>query len=127
MIATTTGKLAAALQYAQRGWAVFPLVAGTKQPLTTNGFKAATTDPGQVRLWWTEYPDANIGVATGKASGITVLDVDVKPWQGKQGDKTLAALIDEHGAPPPTLKQTTWSGGTQYVFAYAEGVRNSVG
>ena len=51
--------------------------------------------------------------------GTVVLDVDVKPWKGVHGDKTLAALVSEHGTLPPTPEQTTWSGGTQYVFAHA--------
>ncbi len=119
--------LDAALEYAARGWAVLPLEVGGKRPITAHGCKDATTDADQVRAWWTETPDANVGVATGAVSGITVLDVDVKPWKNKHGDKTLAALIGEHGSLPPTLVQTTWSGGTQYVFAYARGVGNSTG
>ncbi len=117
--------LDAALALATRGLAVFPLLPGTKRPLTANGFKAATTGPERVREWWTETPDANIGVATGNISSITVLDVDVK--EGKQGDVSLAELTEQYGDLPITPKQETWSGGAQYVFAYAPGVRNSAG
>jgi putative DNA primase/helicase len=121
-------RLDAALQYAQHGWAVFPIKPGAKKPpLVKGGCNAASKDPAQVRAWFTEHPDANIGVATGAGSGITVLDVDVKPWDGKRGDETLAALVAEHGELPTTPEQQTWSGGRQYVFAYAEGVRNSAG
>jgi hypothetical protein len=45
--------LDAALDAAARGWPVFPLAAGGKQPLTKHGFKDATIDPAQVRAWWT--------------------------------------------------------------------------
>jgi putative DNA primase/helicase len=115
----------AALAYAARGWHVFPLASGTTRPITSNGFKNATTDPDQIRAWWTKDPDANIGVATGGTSGITVLDVDVK--KDVHGDATLDTLTAEHGKLPQTLEQMTPSGGTHYVFLYAPGIRNSAG
>lgn len=63
-----------ATAYAERGFPVFPLVARDKRPLTSNGFKAATTDHDVIAAWWTRWPDANIGIATGHA--FDVLDVD---------------------------------------------------
>jgi len=57
--------------------------------------------------------EANIGLATGQRSGFWVLDVD--PDHG--GDKTLAALLLEHGPLPPTYTVATGSGGTHYYFA----------
>jgi len=116
--------LEAALRYAARGWPVFPLAPGTKKPLKgSKGVKDATKNMDQIRWWWTKNPDANIGCATGAASGCTVLDVDTK--QGKDGETSLGALVAEHGPLPNTLTQTTWSGGTHYVFSYAPGISNS--
>ena len=71
--------------------------------------------------------EANIGIATGKVSGISVVDVDIKPWKDKQGDETLRALTDKYGELPVTLMQTTWSGGMQIVFAYKDGAPNAAG
>jgi hypothetical protein len=82
----------AAIDYARRGWPVFPVHDMTtgacscgracdspgKHPRTVNGFKDATVDLDQVAKWWWYNPDANIGIATG-APGPDVLDVDVKP------------------------------------------------
>jgi hypothetical protein len=65
-----------ALQYASWGWAVFPLLPGKKEPATKHGFKDATTDEKQIRSWWKREPHANIGIATGKRSGIVVVDID---------------------------------------------------
>jgi putative DNA primase/helicase len=66
-----------ALSYADRGWSVFPLQPRDKRPLSgSRGFKDATTDRQRIIDWWAIYPDANIGLATGAASGLVVVDVD---------------------------------------------------
>ena len=68
---------AAAREFACAGVPVFPCVPGGKRPLTEHGFHDATTDPDQVAAWWHQHPTANIGVPTGVASGVVVVDVDV--------------------------------------------------
>ncbi len=68
--------LKAALEYASRGWYVFPLIPKTKKPLTPRGFKDASNDATQIQKWWSHHSTANIGIATGEKSGIMVVDVD---------------------------------------------------
>jgi hypothetical protein len=106
-----------ALAYAQMGWAVFPLVPGEKRPLTEHGFKNATTDETQIRAWWSEHPDAGIGVATGSTSGIVVIDVDPR----HDGDASLRALVDEYGDLEETPETLTGGGGSHFIFRYPEG------
>lgn len=67
----------AARQYAEAGIPIFPCAAGGKRPLTTHGFHDASTDPSQVARWWARWPRANVGMPTGTASGLEVVDVDV--------------------------------------------------
>lgn len=112
----------AALNYAKQGWPVFPCNPGTKQPYTRNGFKAATTDANQIIDWWSKYPKAMIGFPTGAASGIVVLDIDIKP--GANGAEELAKLERLHGPLPTTLRASTPSGGLHIYFQYADGIRN---
>lgn len=69
--------LAAALDYAARGWPVFPCKPHSKVPVTWHGFHDATTDPDVIRQWWRQMPAANVAIATG-APAVDVLDVDVK-------------------------------------------------
>lgn len=69
--------LQAALTYARRGRPVFPCDPSNKRPFPgTRGFKDATTDEATICAWWAKYPDAMIGMPTGAASRIWVLDID---------------------------------------------------
>ncbi|WP_096905838.1 MULTISPECIES: bifunctional DNA primase/polymerase [unclassified Dietzia] len=63
-----------ALGYAQRGWSVLRLVPRGKNPMTPNGLHNATTNLDTIDQWWSEVPDANIGVRP--PEGYVVLDVD---------------------------------------------------
>jgi putative DNA primase/helicase len=120
----------AALGYARRGWCVFPVwsirngrcACGTacgrdagKHPigwLVPHGVHDATTNESTIRRWWTDEPNANIGIATGAVSGIIVLDVD-----GEDGEASLAALEREHGPLPETPTVLTGKGRHLY-FAH---------
>jgi hypothetical protein len=134
----TTDKLDAALAYADRGFAVFPLTwrssAGAcscgkpcaspcKHPLTAHGLKAATTDAATIRQWWVRWPHANIGVATGRR--LLVLDVD-----GDDAAESLRQLEREHGELPATASvRTGRPGGEHRWYRLPDGivVRNASG
>jgi hypothetical protein len=45
-----------------------------KTPISKNGCKDATLDEQQIRKWWTTFPEANIGLATGY--DFFVIDID---------------------------------------------------
>ena len=70
--------LESALYYATvLGWRIFPLMPKTKKPRSgSRGVYDASNDPEQIRRWWAENPNYNIGLACGKASGVIVLDGD---------------------------------------------------
>ena len=72
--------LHAALEYAEKGWRVLALGTNAKIPISDslqpNGSLSATTDPDKLRDLWQRYPNANVGIATGKESGLTVVDID---------------------------------------------------
>jgi len=63
---------------ANRGIPVFPCKPD-KTPATPHGFKDATTDLAQIEAWFSNR-EALIGVPTGAASGLNVLDVDPKGY-----------------------------------------------
>ena len=58
-------------------YAVHPVKAD-KTPATVHGCKDASTDPDQITRLWQKWPAPLIGVATGVASGVSVLDLDLK-------------------------------------------------
>ena len=60
---------------AAHGWAVFP-ASQHKAPNTPNGHKAASTDPERIRAMWGQYGGLLIGIRTGQASNLAVLDID---------------------------------------------------
>ena len=115
----------AAVEYARnRQWAVFPLQPRKKLPATADGFKSASVDPEEVeRLWSTRSPDCNIGLRTGPASRLFVLDVDAGEPKGGglAGPAALAILEARHGALPDTRRVVTSGGGFHVYFAWPEG------
>jgi hypothetical protein len=121
---TTDSCLDAALRLVEQGWAVLPLhgIAGGKctcgkldctspgkHPRTAHGVKDATTDEAQIRTWWDQWSDANVGIATGKVSSLVVVDVD-----GHEGEASLQKL---GLALPSTLEVTTGRGRHLYFKA----------
>ena len=129
--------LETALTYARRGWPIFPCHPPTrvgcschqdcgnnrgKHPRTRNGLKDATTARAQIERWWTMWPDANMAVVTGAASGLVVLDIDAR----KGGELSLEALCARYGPLPPTPEQQTGNG-RHIVFAHpGVPIKNSV-
>jgi hypothetical protein len=68
-----------ALKYAELGWSVIPLVPKGKVPLkrvTWKKYQMKRATPDKISEWWRLNPEANIGVVTGKISGICVVDLD---------------------------------------------------
>ena len=69
----TTDTVKLAQFYADHNWQIFPCKPHDKTPLV-KWADEATTDRARIADWWQQYPDANIGIATGARSGNLVLD-----------------------------------------------------
>ena len=110
-----------ALEYAKKGWPVFPCGIN-KKPLITDRPNKASNDPEQIKTWWSRNPEASIGLVCGEEAGVWVLDVDLKSG----GIDSLAKLQEEHGEMPETLIQKTGGGGTHYFWNWnGKEIRNS--
>lgn len=109
----------AARSLAAAGVPVFPCVVEGKRPLTRRGFLDASTDPEQVAVWWAGTPNANVGIPTGAASGVVVVDVDVHgSHDGRAAYQraTDAGLVDGAG-----LLVRTPTGGAHVYFPATPG------
>ena len=113
--------LAAALDYAAQGFAVFPCWPRSKTPAVKRGFKDATTNPATIRRWWLADATYNIAVATGIVSGVLILDVD-----GAIGATTLHDLEAAHGSLPVTSCSIT-SAGCHLWFRISDNVQSTAG
>jgi bifunctional DNA primase/polymerase-like protein len=133
-----TARLDQALRLSRAGWHVLPChspdfegcsCGGTncsspgKHPRTRRGLHDASTDPDVVKRWWRRWPLANVGVRTGAASGLVVIDID--PAHG--GLETIRRLHAEHPL-PRGLRVRTGSGGWHLYFAHpGHRISNSAG
>ena len=88
--------------YPLAGWQLFPVEKHGKRPLTSNGFKDATSDTAKLDEWWLKHPGCNWGLATGNVSGLFVLDVD-----GAKGAAAMLAFVEQGLLIPDTLTVTT--------------------
>lgn len=115
--------LEAALGYAELGYPVFPCEPAEKMPhwclpeaipgVRKSGLYNATLDEDQIVRWWTDYPDACIGIRT---DGLLVIDIDGRDnaWFKSLKEDQL----DDLAAAPMTL---TANGGRHYYFRQPAG------
>jgi hypothetical protein len=124
--ATSVG--AAALHYAECGLLVFPVPPGSKQSYKSAKYSGgrrwgATRDLDDIERDFMRWPYANVGIPTGEANGIFVVEVDTVAGHGVDGFATLAKLPRL----PATLTARSPSGSKHFYFQYPTGldIRNS--
>lgn len=94
------------------GYSVIP-VGKDKRPLLSSWKKYQEEIPTveEVTLWFKQWPHANIGILTGKISGITVIDIDTYKPEHTDIDKF-----------PETRTVRTGNGGFHLIYKYQEGL-----
>jgi hypothetical protein len=90
-----------------------------KRPTCPNGFKDAAIPKHGLSPLWLRYPGVLVGVPTGPASGLAVLDVDIDKggadWWNANRDRL-----------PATRMHETRSGGLHVLFNHRAGLKCSV-
>ncbi len=92
-----------------------------KHPRIKDWVDKASAKPEIINEWLSKWTDTNIAVATGRRSGIIVLDIDIK----YNGDAELQKLERQLGKLPDTLTVLTGGGGFHYYFKYPNGIEIS--
>ena len=82
----------------------------------------APATEADIEAWWRRWPDANVGVVTGRVSGVVVLDVD--PRNG--GDRLLESFEARWGALPATVEAHTGGGGRHLWLSSGEQLPSAV-
>ena len=87
-----------------------------KHPRTPHGVHDATKDLTQIREWWSQWPDANIGVATGAVSGLIVVDIE----PSNDGNSTFHDLAQAYKSEIASVRARTGGGGRHLYYTYQE-------
>lgn len=100
-----------ALAYISNNISIIP-VGRNKIPLIPwKEFQERRAKPEEVKKWFSDMPDAQIGIVTGKISNLTVVDIEAG------GDPSFL--------PQNTSIIKTGGGGWHYYYVYEPGVANS--
>ena len=102
----------------KRGWIVIPVGVDKRPLIEWKRFQLEKPSNEDVFEWFgVKFLDkANLGVVTGKTSGIVVVDID--PRHGGSNEKFVNL---------GTLAARTGGGGWHYYFKYEEGLQNQAG
>jgi predicted P-loop ATPase len=117
----TTNKFEAALQYALRGWYIFPLLPNGNKPATPHGLLDATNDAAVITAWWKKNPQYNIGLNL-QMSGLAAVDID-NHGGNAQGFTTLIELEAKYGPMSETLTSVTPRQGQHRLYNVRAGVK----
>ena len=110
-----------ALVLGEQGFSIFPVKENSKTPpLVKNWPERATSNIEQIKEWWTKYPHANIGIATG--GNLLVIDLD--KHGGNNGIVALSEWIKANGKLPKTYVVETPSGGRHLYYRTEQDVYN---
>ncbi len=99
------------------GFAIIPVGKDKKPLISWKEFQERFPRKDEVAGWWEKWPDANIGLITGKINSIFVIDID-EPAQGLEALKPYFRLED---LDTPVCKTTK---GLHIYFQYFEGASN---
>jgi len=85
-----------ALLYHKTGLSVIPIREKDKRPAVPSWktFQTTRADAKTIEKHFTDHPDDNIGIVTGRISGITVIDIDIKGIPEGELDENLTKIVN---------------------------------
>ena len=100
-------KLISALNYQVLGLSIIPVGANKKPLFDWKQYQEKSATIDEINAWWTQFPNANPALITGKVSGVVALDIDKK-----YGRTSKEFQI------PPTACAKSGNGGEHFFFKY---------
>jgi len=100
-----------ALRLRNKGISVIPIRPDKKPYIAWKEYTERIATEDEINKWWQDYPDANLGIVTGKISNLTVVDVEE------------GGIIDYL---PETLTVATGGGGFHLYYRYSDKFKNAV-
>lgn len=100
--------------YAARAWSVVPMQPRGKRPLVAwREFQQRLAREDEIAHWFARWPEANVGIVTGRISGI-VVDVDARHG----GQVRLSAAELRHGLLEATPEVAAGGGGRHLYYTH---------
>ena len=110
--------LEAALWYLERmNFSVIPIKKDKKPFIKWNDYQTQKPTIKEIKDWWTKWPNANIGIVTGKVSGIDVVDCD-----SENGKDVINEYLSDTFSTPVSKTPKGW----HYFFTHRHGLSNGV-
>lgn len=103
--------LKASEKYLSMGYSIIPVGRDKKPLIEWKKYQKERPSIEEIEKWFVRYPDANIGIITGKISNLAVVDIE------KGGN--VSGL-------PMTRTVKTGGGGWHYYYRFREGIENRV-
>jgi hypothetical protein len=108
--------LKAALWYCKNGYGIIPIDPDKKKPFVKwEQYEKEKAPEEQIRQWWQQWENANIGIITGKINNLTVIDIDWYKFDDKQKAK-ISELLPIVATPCAESPR----GGEHRYFEYSE-------
>lgn len=110
--------LDSALWYAETmNFSVIPIKLNKKPFIKWADYQTQKPTIKEIKNWWAKWPKANIGIVTGKISGIDVIDCD-----SEIGKNEIDGYMPDSSITPISKTPKGW----HYYFKYRPGLSNSV-
>ena len=109
--------LSEALEFLSKGFSIIPVGKDKKPLIKWIEFQSRYATEEEVQQWFKQWPDANIGIVTGRLSGMDAVDCD-----SQEGIETFEQYLPDNFETPIV---STPNNGRHYWFKHEEGIRNN--
>ena len=108
-----------ALWISREGFPIFPVDRASKKPLVKwEPYQQRLPTEDQLKRWWQKWPEANIGMATGRVSRLTIVDCD--------SQEAVNGFLSAYSEAAGTAQVGTGRG-RHFYFQWQDGIRNDAG